>query len=38
MRSGEVFRIERGHVLLPEHPGIGLDINEAALQEYRVRA
>lgn len=38
MRGGEVFRIEKGHVLLPPHPGIGLDINESALQEYRVRA
>jgi L-alanine-DL-glutamate epimerase-like enolase superfamily enzyme len=32
-----VFRIERGHVLLPEHPGIGLAVNEDAIQEHRIR-
>jgi len=37
LRTPYVFPIEDGHVLLPEHPGIGLDINEDALKEYRVR-
>jgi D-galactarolactone cycloisomerase len=38
MRTPYVFRVEKGYVLLPEHPGIGLDVNEDALKEYRVRA
>jgi len=37
LRTPYVFPIEDGHVLLPEHPGIGLDVNEDALKEYRVR-
>ena len=38
LRTPHVFPIERGYVLLPDLPGLGLDINEDALQEYRVRA
>lgn len=38
LRTPHVFRIERGYVLLPDLPGLGLDINEEALQEFRVRA
>jgi L-alanine-DL-glutamate epimerase-like enolase superfamily enzyme len=38
MRTPYVFRVEKGHVLLPEHPGLGLDVNEDALREYRVQA
>ena len=32
------FLLEKGHVLLPDHPGLGLDVNEDALKEYRVQA
>jgi D-galactarolactone cycloisomerase len=38
MRTPYVFQIEKGHVLLPPHPGIGLDVNSDALLEYRARA
>jgi D-galactarolactone cycloisomerase len=38
MRTPYVFKIEKGHVLLPDHPGLGLDVNEDALKEYRVQA
>jgi D-galactarolactone cycloisomerase len=34
-RTPDVFRVERGYIHLPDTPGIGLDINEDALQEYR---
>jgi D-galactarolactone cycloisomerase len=37
MRTPYLFTIEKGHVLLPSHPGLGLDINEDALREYRIR-
>lgn len=37
LRTPHVFQIERGYVLLPELPGLGLDINEDALKEFRVR-
>ncbi len=36
VRTPDVFRIENGYVLLPELPGLGLDLNEDAIQEYRV--
>ena len=35
LRTPYMFRIEDGHLLAPEHPGLGLDINEDALREYR---
>jgi D-galactarolactone cycloisomerase len=38
MRTPYVFRVEKGYVLLPEHPGLGLDVNDDAIVEYRVRA
>jgi len=38
VRTPHVFRIEDGHVLLPDLPGLGLDLNEDAIQEYRVNA
>ncbi len=38
LRTPQVFQIEKGYVRLPDVPGLGLDINEDALQEYRVRA
>ena len=37
LRSGEMFRIQDGHILAPEHPGIGLDVNPDALREFRQR-
>lgn len=36
LKTPHVFQVERGHVLLPEHPGLGLQIDEDALKEYRV--
>jgi L-alanine-DL-glutamate epimerase-like enolase superfamily enzyme len=38
VRTPDVFTIERGYILLPDLPGLGLDINEDALKEYRVHA
>lgn len=35
LRTPQAFRVEQGHVLLPELPGLGLDVNEDALREYR---
>jgi L-alanine-DL-glutamate epimerase-like enolase superfamily enzyme len=34
-KTPDVFRVEKGYVYLPELPGIGLDVNEDALKEYR---
>jgi D-galactarolactone cycloisomerase len=36
VRTPDVFRIENGHILLPDLPGLGLDLNEDAMKEYRV--
>jgi len=36
VRTPEVCRIENGYFLLPDLPGLGLDINEDAIKEYRV--
>jgi L-alanine-DL-glutamate epimerase-like enolase superfamily enzyme len=38
VKTPYLFPVEKGYVLLPPHPGIGLDVNEDAIQEYRVRA
>lgn len=38
LRTPHVFEIEDGTVLLPDLPGLGLDIDEEAIEEYRVRA
>ena len=38
VRTPDVFTIDNGYILLPDLPGLGLDINEEALKEYRVRA
>jgi len=38
VRTPDVFTIENGYILLPDLPGLGLDINEDALKEYRVHA
>ena len=36
LKTPHVFEIEDGYVKLPELPGLGLDVDEDALQEYRV--
>jgi D-galactarolactone cycloisomerase len=38
LRARQVFRVEQGYIHLPDAPGIGLEVNEDALKEYRVRA
>jgi D-galactarolactone cycloisomerase len=38
VRTPEVFTIEDGYVLLPKLPGLGLDLNEDAIKEYRAHA
>ena len=38
LRTPHVFEIEDGYVKLPDLPGLGLDVDEDALEEYRVRA
>ena len=38
LRTPHVFEIEDGYVNLPDLPGLGLDVDEDALEEYRVRA
>ena len=37
LKSPEVFQIRNGELLAPEYPGIGLDVDEEALERYRVR-
>jgi len=38
LRTKHVFEIEDGYVKLPEIPGLGLDIDADALEEFRVRS
>ena len=38
LRSKQMFTFENGVILAPPHAGIGLDIDEDALEKYRVRA
>lgn len=38
LRTPRVFEIEDGFVMLPDLPGLGLDIDEEAIEEYRIRA
>ncbi|MFN0165999.1 MAG: mandelate racemase/muconate lactonizing enzyme family protein [Bryobacteraceae bacterium] len=35
LRTPHAFRVEKGYVYLSDLPGIGLDVNEDALKEYR---
>jgi D-galactarolactone cycloisomerase len=37
VKTPYLFQVEKGYVLLPPHPGIGLDVNEDALREFRIR-
>lgn len=37
LRNRQAWRIENGFVHLPDSPGLGLEVNEDALKEYRVR-
>ena len=30
------LRLEAGHVLLPEGPGLGIDLDPAAVERYRI--
>ena len=36
LKNKQAFRIENGYVHLPEFPGLGLDLDEAAIKEYRL--
>ena len=38
LRTKHVFEIEDGYVKLPEIPGLGLDVDADALEEFRVRS
>ena len=38
LRTPRVFEIEDGFVMLPDLTGLGLDIDEEAIEEYRIRA
>ncbi len=38
LRTSQMFRIEDGHILAPDLPGIGLDVNPDALKEFRIQA
>ena len=38
LRTPHVFEIENGYVKLPARPGLGLDIDQDAIEEYRIRA
>jgi L-alanine-DL-glutamate epimerase-like enolase superfamily enzyme len=37
LRSSKVFTIEDGVIVAPEHPGLGLDVDEEAIERFRVR-
>ena len=38
LKSGKLFAIENGELLAPPYPGLGLDLDEEALEKFRVRA
>jgi L-alanine-DL-glutamate epimerase-like enolase superfamily enzyme len=35
LNSRELYRFEKGEIPVPQGPGLGLDINEDALNHYR---
>jgi L-alanine-DL-glutamate epimerase-like enolase superfamily enzyme len=37
LRSKQMFTIENGQLVAPPYPGIGLDVDEDALDRYRIR-
>jgi L-alanine-DL-glutamate epimerase-like enolase superfamily enzyme len=37
LKSPNVFAIEDGLIIAPEYPGLGLDIDEGAVESFRVR-
>jgi L-alanine-DL-glutamate epimerase-like enolase superfamily enzyme len=37
LKSPEVFTIEDGMILAPKHPGLGLDVDEEAIERFRTR-
>jgi D-galactarolactone cycloisomerase len=37
LKNKDVFKIEDGHMAIPQGPGLGLDVDEDALAHYRVR-
>jgi L-alanine-DL-glutamate epimerase-like enolase superfamily enzyme len=37
LQSPRVFAVEQGMILAPESPGLGLDVDEEALERVRVR-
>lgn len=38
LNSQRMFTIENGEILAPSFPGIGLDVNEEALQRFRIKS
>ena len=37
LNTKEMYKVEDGEVVVPDLPGLGLDINEDALEKYRKR-
>ena len=37
LKSAKMFAIEEGMILAPAYPGIGLDLDEEAIERFRVR-
>src|SRR5262249_7935154 len=37
LKSPEVFTIQNGLIRAPDYPGIGLDVDEEAIERFRVR-
>jgi L-alanine-DL-glutamate epimerase-like enolase superfamily enzyme len=35
LKDRKAWKIENGYVYLPDAPGLGLEVNEDALKEYR---
>ena len=38
LNTKEVYRFKNGEIEVPQHPGLGLDLNEEAIQKFRVEA
>jgi L-alanine-DL-glutamate epimerase-like enolase superfamily enzyme len=37
LRTAQPFKVEKGFIYLPELPGLGLDLDEDAIQRYKVK-